>query len=357
MKKNEGVLDNKCPNCQAVLKFDPKLGKWNCKYCDSIFTLEELQKYNNASSEKNNLNENKENVDISQVSYHCQNCGAEIITDEQTSATFCIYCGNTAILKSKLSNNFAPDRIIPFKTEKNEAIKAFKNITKGKPLAPKDFNSEKNIEKIKGVYIPFWLYDIKAEGSVNSNAKKVRSWRVGDVHYTKTDIYKLYRTGEMEFLGVPVDGSTRFDNSIMNSLEPFKYDEFEKYNHAYLSGFFAEKYDVDGDSAYDEAVKRSLESAKNTMLNNSIGYTSKNIYENTLVSTQLKREYILLPVWMVNVKYKDQMHIFAMNGQTGKFIGNIPLDKKKVVIQSIITFVISFLIWVLVSYIVFKVGE
>lgn len=355
--KNEGALDNKCPNCQATLAFDPILGKWNCKYCDSTFTLEELQKHNNASSEKNNMNETDEKIDISHVSYHCKNCGAEIIADEQTAATFCIYCGNTAILKSKLSNQFAPDKIIPFKTEKKQAIEAFKKLSKGRPLVPKDFNSEKNIEKIKGVYIPFWLYDIKVDGTINMDAKKIDSWRSGDTQYTKTSIYKLYRTGGMEFHGVPVDGSTRFDDDIMNSLEPFHYEELQKYNHAYLSGFFAEKYDVESDAAYEDAIKRSLESAKDIMMSDSIGYSSKIVYENTLAPTLMKKEYIMLPVWMVNVKYKDKMHIFAMNGQTGEFIGNIPLDKKKAVIYGAITFIISALVCILVSYIFFKIGE
>ncbi len=356
MGVNEAVLDNKCPNCGAVLKFNPQLGKWSCDYCDSVFTLEELQKHNNASSVKNNIKENTEEVDISKNSYHCNNCGAEIIADEQTAATFCVYCGNTAILKSKLSYQFAPSRIIPFKTEKKQAVEAFKKLSKGKPLVPRDFVSEKNIEKIRGIYIPFWLYDVKVEGSLDCDAQKVDSWTVGDTHYTKTSTYKLYRTGSMEFYGVPVDGSTRFANDIMNTLEPFKYEDLTEYNHAYLSGFYAEKYDVDSDTAFEDAKKRSLESAKETMMNDSIGYTSKVITQNTLAPSIIKKEYILLPVWMVNIKYKNEMYLFAMNGQTGEFIGNIPLDKTKAVVYGVIIFVVSALICVLVSYVMFMYG-
>ncbi|MCM1370847.1 MAG: hypothetical protein NC181_03030 [Clostridium sp.] len=354
MNNRESVLDNKCPHCKAPLTFNPKLGKWSCEYCDSVFTLEELQKYNNASSLENNNNEGGKSVDTTQVSYRCKNCGAEIITDEQTAATFCIYCGNTAILKSKLSNEFAPDMIIPFKTERQKAIETFKKLAKGKPLVPKDFISEKNIEKIKGVYIPFWLYDIKVDGTINCNARKVNSWTVGNTHYTKTSLYKLYRTGGMNFYGIPVDGSTRFDNAIMNSIEPFKYEDLENYNHAYLSGFFAEKYDVNSEDAFIDAKNRGLESAKNIMLNDSVGYISKSVFENTLNTEIIKKQYIMLPVWMVNVKYKDKMYIFAMNGQTGKFIGNIPLDKKKTVIYSILIFIITFALCVLVSYLIYR---
>lgn len=357
LTKSEGALDNKCPNCAARLEFDASLGKWKCKYCDSIFELEQLQKHNNASSEKNNQDEIEGKIDASQVSYTCKNCGAEIIADEQTAATFCIYCGNTAILKSKLSNQFAPDRIIPFMKEKEQAIKAFKKLSKGRPLMPKDFNSERNIEKIKGVYIPFWLYDINVSGSVNSNARKVKTWSVGNTVYTKTDIYKLYRTGSMDFKGIPVDGSTRFNDEMMNSIEPFQYSDLKEYNHAYLSGFYAEKYDVESEKAYEDAKTRALESGKDTMLNDSVGYSSKIVYENTLQPNLTKTEYIMLPVWMVNVKYNNKMHLFAMNGQTGKFIGNIPVDKKKAVLYGILTFVITFIVCLIISYIIFKVGD
>ena len=175
------VLDSKCPTCAAPIFFNPTLGKWKCNYCDNEFTLEEMQKYNNASNQKyNEKAQTQVESDINKqdntvyVAYNCQNCGAEIITDEQTAATFCVYCGNTAILKNKLSGAFAPSKIIPFKKEKQLAIDSFKALSKGRPLMPKEFNDVKNIEKITGVYIPFWLFDINVSGSVNANAKKLQ---------------------------------------------------------------------------------------------------------------------------------------------------------------------------------------
>ena len=239
----EQALDNKCPSCGAPIHYNPKASKWKCEYCNSTFTLEEMKKYNNASNDKHNDTE-KENLvketakkeidDMVYISYKCQNCGAEIVADEQTAATFCVYCGSTAILKNKLSGAFAPSLIIPFKTEKQEAIHAFVGLKKGRPFVPKDFTSKENIEKIKGVYIPFWLYDIMVSGTVNCNGTQVTSWTRGDMHYTKTDTYAINRTGEMLFTKVPVDGSTRFANDIMNSIEPFDYKEIIEYNHAYI---------------------------------------------------------------------------------------------------------------------------
>lgn len=357
----ETALDNKCPSCGAPIKFNPTAGKWKCEYCNSEFTLEDMQKHNNASSVKNNeekeYNKKEEIIDDTvYISYKCQNCGAEIVADEQTTATFCVYCGNTAILKNKLSGEFHPEMIIPFKTEKEQAIEAFVNLKKGRPFVPKDFTSKDNIEKIKGVYIPFWLYDIFVSGSLNCNGKKITTWSVGDTRYTKTDDYAIDRTGEMLFTKVPVDGSTRFDNNIMNSIEPFYYEDIKNYNHAYLSGFFAERFDVQSEDAYKDAEDRAKNSGKDVMYNDSVGYNTKVVLNNTLEAKKESSKYALLPVWMVNVKYKDKMYIFAMNGQTGKFIGDIPLDKNKAIIWGIMIFIGLFLIVGIISLIMHWMG-
>ena len=342
------VLDNKCPGCGAPIHFKPALGKFKCDYCEGEYTAEQLKDMDII---------NKEEVDATNyVNYNCPDCGAQIITDENTAATFCVYCGNTSIIKNRLSGEFAPSKIIPFKMEKQKAIDAFKRLRKGRPLTPRSFTSEKNIEKIQGVYIPFWLYQVDVNGTIEATATRVKSWSSGDTHYTQTDYYNVIRTGTMTYNRVPVDGSTRFANDMMNTIEPFDYSKLIDYNHAYLSGFLAEKYDVNKDDAFKDAQMRTLNSTRDEMLNSMHGYSGKTIKKNDLISTQKNIEYALLPVWMVNVKYNDKYYLFAMNGESGKFIGNIPLDKKKTMILTITVFVISFILCVLISYLMFNMG-
>ena len=342
------VLDNKCPGCGAAIHFKPELGKFKCDYCEGEYTAEQLKDMEKI---------NKEEVDTTNyVNYNCPDCGAEIITDENTAATFCVYCGNTSIIKNRLSGKFAPSKIIPFKMEKQKAIEAFKRLRKGRPLTPKTFTSEKNIEKIQGIYIPFWLYEVEVDGTIEATATRVKSWSSGDTHYTKTDYYNVVRTGTMSYHRVPVDGSTRFANDMMNTIEPFDYSKLIDYNHAYLSGFLAEKYDVNKKDAFKDAKTRTLNSTKEEMLNSMHGYSSKTIKKNKLESKEKNVEYALLPVWMVNVKYNNEYYLFAMNGESGKFIGNIPIDKKKTILISIISFAVSFLICVAISYIIFNMG-
>jgi DNA-directed RNA polymerase subunit RPC12/RpoP len=350
------VLDNKCPHCGAAIHFKPKLGKFKCDYCDSEFDAEELKDMDALKAEEEKETSKKKD-DTNYVNYNCPDCGAEIITDENTAATFCVYCGNTSIIKNRLSGEFAPDKLIPFKVEKNEAIEAFKGLKKGRPLVPNSFVSPSNIEKITGVYIPFWLYDVTVDGSIDVSATRVTSWSKGDTHYTKTDYYKVIRSGNMEYKRVPVDGATRFDNDMMNSIEPFDYSKLIDYNHAYLSGFLAEKYDVDKEAAFSDAKLRTINSTKSEMLDSVKGYATRTITSSNIEPVVKGTEYVLLPVWMVNVKYNNKFYLFAMNGESGRFIGNIPLDKKKAVLYTILTFIISFIACVIMSYIAFKVGD
>ena len=373
--RKEKVVDSICPNCGSKLDYNAKLKLWKCKYCDGEFTLEELKEKNNAASDVNNekpeeeveteveeteekkKTKQEEQVEEDYVNYTCQNCGAQIVADEQTAATFCVYCGNTAILKNKLSDKFHPNWIIPFKKEESLAKEAFKNLSKGRPLCPTEFTDVKNIEKIKGVYIPFWLFDYEAKGVLVCKGTKVRTWTTGSTQYTETKYYDLVRAGSMTFSRVPKDGSTRFDDNIMDSIEPFNYEELEEYNHAYLSGFLAEKYDVEADVASKDAKERAKNSATDVMYNDSNGVcTSKRIEQNSIEATETKREYVLLPVYMVNVKYNGKMYPFAMNGQTGEFIGDIPVDNKKAWMQGLATFAITFAIIIVISLIFFFIG-
>ena len=345
------VLDNKCPSCGAKITFNPKIQKWDCEYCGNKFSLEEMQKHNNASSLKANKRVKKtkklEKMDV----YHCKNCGAEIMADETVTATFCVYCGSTAILKDKIDDGIAPNLIIPFKKVKEDAVVAFTNLTKGKPLMPKQFKEIKNIEKIVGVYIPFWSYDLIAEGNMLFLSRDIRIWSDHNYDYTETLKYNVDMYGHLEYNGVLTDASSRFDDDLMDSVEPFDYKELTEYNHAYLSGFMAEKYDVSEDEGLKRATDRTMKTCTE-VLQAKIKHQSSVLQTNNMNITKADSNYIMLPVWMVNINYKDKIYTFAMNGQTGKIVGNIPIGVKETIIWSLILFVGFFIILTAILYFV-----
>ena len=341
-KKTESTVEHRCPTCHSSISYNPKLDSWKCSYCFNEFTIEEINKYNDKKKEVSEYD--------GYVTYKCESCGAEIIVDEQTSATFCVHCGNTAILKSKLVGKFNPSKIIPFKTDKKDAIKAFKDLSKGRPLVPNSFLDEKNIEKIRGIYVPFWLYDIAVVGDVIMYGKKVHHIEGAYEKEVLVDRYEITRGGNMKFESIPIDGSSRFDNDMMNTIEPYDYNELVPYQPAYLSGFYAEKYDLEGNELLKEVSERALNSAEDYFVAEARIYQDVKVKQNLLKAEELKKQYVLLPVWMLNINYKNKIYKFAMNGQTGEFIGNIPLDKGKTIRYLLIIFAILFIVSMVLWY-------
>lgn len=337
------VLDEKCLNCGASIKYNPKAKKFICEYCKGEFTLEEMEKYKKELKKENKLTKEFSLMEDME-GYHCNNCGAEIISLENISSTTCVYCKSSAIIKNRLTGIYKPESIIPFKIKKEDAIQAFKDICKGRPLMPKGFNDINNIQDMEGLYVPFWLYDCSNKAYVRADGTKVSTWMDSRYVYTKTSYYKVSREGNLTFESIPNDAATRFDDKIMNAIEPFDYKELEEFNTSYLAGFLSEKYDVSKDKAYLNAKTRMEEDSKNYLKSEMRGYNTIIVKESTNDITVHETKYVLLPVWVLNIKYNEKIYHFAMNGQTGKLVGEIPVDKKKLTLLIIVTFVVSFLL-------------
>ena len=219
-----------------------------------------------------------------------------------------------------------PDMVIPFKLDKKAAKEAYYKHIKGRPLLPKVFRRENHIDEIKGIYVPFWLFDADVAADARYKATKVRTWSDSDYDYTETSYYSVDRSGNMSFVSVPVDGSSRMPDDLMESIEPYKVAEAVEFQTAYLSGYLADKYDVDAQQSTDRARERMKESAQDVLRDTVKGYASV-IPENTNVRISGgDAKYALYPVWILNTTWRGKKYIFAMNGQTGRMTGDLPVD-------------------------------
>ena len=354
-----------CPDCMAYLRYDGKEEKWVCDYCEGKFSMAELEQRGllteensyevkpRAEAEENSADVSfnyEENIaetenDLSHMrAYTCPSCGAEIVTDDVTAATFCVFCGNPTILPSKLSGEYRPAAIVPFETDKEDAKKAFLNLCKGKKLLPKGYTSEQRLEKITGVYVPFWLFDCKAEFDYHATGENVTTW--SDLHfiYTKTDLYHIHRAGRMEFENIPLDASEKMQDDLMDALEPFHLEKKKDFDMSYLSGFLAEKYTYQPKDLYERMTSRISPGVENKAGEGGRGY--QRVYGvkcHTDFSSD-KQTYMLLPVWMLISKYQGKDYLFAMNGQTGKIVGELPVSSGQMAKWFGIVFAITFFI-------------
>lgn len=364
-----------CPDCMAYLRYDGKEEKWVCDYCEGKFTMEELeqrglQKEENdyevkerAKADENSADVSfsyKENIpqpkdDLSHMrGYICPSCGAEIVTDDVTAATFCVFCGNPTILPKQLEGKYRPAAIVPFETDKEDAKKAFLNLCKGKKLLPKGYTSAQRLEKITGVYVPFWLFDCKADFDYHATGENVSTWTDTRFIYTKTDLYHIHRAGRMEFENIPLDASEKMQDDLMDALEPFHLDRKKDFDMSYLSGFLAEKYTYEPKDLYDRMTSRITPGVEHKAAEGGRAY--QRVYGvkcHTDFSSD-KQTYMLLPVWMLISKYQGKDYLFAMNGQTGKIVGELPISSGQTAKWFGIIFAIVFLIAMAIS--LFVVG-
>ena len=341
------VTNYQCPGCTAPLRFSEDTGKLTCDYCESSFDVAEIEAMyaeKEAEASENMASEQagkaqtqpweggeqwSEEESAGMRVYTCPSCGAEIFCDETTAATSCVYCGNHTVVPGQFAGGLKPDYVIPFKLGKEAAQAALKKYYKGKKFLPKAFSSDNHISEIKGVYVPFWLFNGEARCSAAYDASNSRTFTRGDYRITETMHYKVFRQGEFSFRRIPVDASTKMPDNHMDSIEPYDYSELKPFSTAYLPGFLADKFDVSADESAKRVNERVKGSASN-MLRDTVN-TYQMVMENN-VWVEIKKgevKYALLPVWMLHTKWKNKDYLFAMNGQTGKLIGDLPVDKKK----------------------------
>lgn len=361
----EKILSYKCPSCGSTLIFDNKSQKMLCTSCDSKYDLETIQKYDDILNESStnedinfnqcqtNLNDFDDNEKEQMIIHTCPSCGADIITDSTTSSTECVYCGNKTIISENLSGIYKPNFIIPFKLDKEDAKNALKKFYKNKFLLPNDFVDENKIDKVTGVYVPFWLYDCDVHAKVTYESEIITTWSDSEYQYTKTDHYLNFREGNIGFRHVPVDGISKFDESLMDAIEPFDISESCDFNMAYLSGYQADKYDIDSEESKGRANIRITNSTFDTFRSTVCGFSSVIPKSSSIDIDHGKIEYALLPVWLLNSKYKDKTYSFAMNGQTGKLMGSLPISRAKYWglvggITGILTLIGNLLYWFLI---------
>ncbi|MDD6278990.1 MAG: hypothetical protein PUA81_04275 [Oscillospiraceae bacterium] len=322
----------KCPNCGAELTFKPETQDFGCDYCDSHFSEAEIkvicEHAENSIPDADEVKHREEFENHTNI-YRCASCGAEIIADDQQTATFCYYCHEPVILAGRLSGEYKPSKVIGFRLTRENAIDKFKNWCSKRWFLPRDFNSEKQLEKMTGLYVPFWVADCDMTANYEAIGKKVRSWSSGSYRYTETKEYRIYRNANIFTDGIPADGESKIDDLLMESIEPFDYKAAKDFSMSYLSGFYADKYDVDKAAVFPRIRNRATEAAKGIIRGSVAGYSSVSPLSERYNIMQTKWQYMILPVWFMTYKYKGEVYSFAVNGQTGKLAGTPPLDKKK----------------------------
>lgn len=344
----------KCPGCNADMKFDANTQMLKCEYCDTELTVEaaeklaEIQTQDSEHSDMDEIvDETEENAsygekDADFIKYRCASCGAELLTDEHTAATVCSYCGNPNLISERIEGEKTPAMLIPFKIDENKAREIYRNWCRKGVVTPGEFLRQNTIEKINAIYVPFWLYDYNANVKLSANCTKVRRRITGNYEYIYTDHYRVYRDVSAEYVKLPADASEKMPDDIMDKLEPFNYSELQTFAMPYLSGYTAEKYNYTN----EELTNRVESRVKSYIVNEGRGtinrYESVNVVGCDVRLLKKSAKYVMLPVWILNFRYKGKEHIFAINGQTGKLVGKRPVSVARCLIAYFLMMLAAF---------------
>ena len=331
------ILEYKCPCCSGIIEFDASLQQMKCPYCDTTFDPAALQAMDEALNHQKPDQMNwetpdgqwDENETEGMNVYSCRSCGGEIIADATTGATHCPFCGNPVVLTSRFSGDLKPDYVIPFKLTKENAKAELRAFMKKKKLLPKKFSEESHLDEVKGVYVPFWLFDAKAEAQMNFHGTRARIWRMGDREYTETTHFHIERQGSLGFEHVPVDGSTKLDDAMMESIEPYDFSQAVPFQTAFLSGYYADRYDVTAEQSVERANSRIKQTTLEAISSTVSGYGMITQESSSVQLQNAKAKYALFPVWLLTTSYQGKQYQFAMNGQTGSFVGDMPVGKQE----------------------------
>ncbi len=301
----------KCHNCGGNVIYDPQRGKMYCPHCDGIDSEEPVR---------------SEGITL------CANCGAPIRIGPYTSAGRCAHCGSYIIFEERVEGQFTPHLILPFKIGRKDAEAALQREFGKRIFAPSGFMSHASLEKMEGIYVPFFLYDYHADYIWSGRATRVRTWISGDTEYTETKVFHIERDMDIDFSRIPVDASIAMDDATMDLLEPFNYQALEDFQMKYMSGFYGEMYNMGSDELEPRARRKAQNDSEELMMQTITGYSSVTPERKNLNLRNRKTDYALLPVWVYTYSYGGQTYRFHVNGQSGKMIGKAPVSKGRVAV-------------------------
>lgn len=329
----------KCPNCDGGLIYDPQSQKFECEYCLSSFLEEELKNIELAAEKEEQLKgqagTEETGTEGHMALYRCPSCGAQVVADETTAATFCYYCHNPVVLSERLEGNFKPDKVIPFRIDKKEATEKFLDWVGKKKFVPKAFFTKKQIEKITGIYFPYWVADCDVNANLSGNGTKVRIWRSGDIEFTETKNFLVEREADIAFDGIIKQALRKETEAWVENVRPFQLNGMKDFNEGYLLGFQAEKRNIEKEELEQGIIQDAEKNARQMVRNSANGYQSLRTNHLDARVRSTTWNYTLFPVWILTYRNRgDKVYYYAMNGQTGKISGQLPLNKKKLWIMS-----------------------
>ena len=308
----------RCPDCGSSLKYDPQMEKWVCLHCQGCFDQQQMQRLEDASEEHDGV-----------VVYACPGCGGEIVTSETTVADFCYYCHSPVVLKGRLSGDWKPNGVIPFSITRGQAQQAFINWARKRWFTPGGFSAKEHIEKITGVYYPYWITNAEFDAQLNGQIRKAFVRKTQSTIIDTVRYFSITKRAKMAFKNIMRSGLAKRSDILADGVQPYWFDAIEPFSESYLAGFQAERWDVRYEEITASVQDEMKQYAHDILLptKDEGEVVASAIYAYNM---KMKPRFVLLPAWVVTYKApKGKLYHYVVNGQTAKTCGILPVDKCK----------------------------
>ena len=319
-KNGEGKLSAesvKCPTCGSNIVYEPELGSMMCRNCGNIYSPDTMESRGSLGISKEHDYMGDSDVSGDDKKRHeivCNSCGATLIADENTMSTMCPFCGSPALITRRMTREFKPDYIIPFKIDKDQAKDIAKKWLDSRQYVPWGFKNKCRLTNMTALYVPFWLLDCVVHSEMGGTGK------IGG-RALEVNAKMAYHVK-----GVPFDASVKIANKLMEAIEPYDYKDMVRFESKYLQGFYADKYDQVPTDITNRIVRRIDKFSRDEIDLISHRYQEFEVRseKNLTWMSDASVKYCLLPVWFMTVEFEGSTYQFAINGQTGEASGQVP---------------------------------
>jgi len=349
----------KCEACGGEQLFDAASGKLKCKYCNAVRDVPagdgqvvERDFFEGLAQAPRGLG-----VDGATRTAKCQDCGANVVFAELSTAARCTFCGSSKVLEQKENQQaLRPESLLPFSVDKKVANASFAKWLGTLWFRPSDLKRLARVDEVAGVYVPFWTFDahvdsswtaeagyyyyVQEEYTAQENGETVT--RTRSVRHTRWE--RAWGSRADDYDDVLVCASQGLPRELADELKTFDTAELVPYSAGFLAGWRAEEYAVDLSNGFGLAQDKMNREQEQRCARDVPGDTHRSLdVDNTYSAVTFK--HVLLPVWIAAYRYRNKVYRFLVNGQTGEVVGRAPWSLLKITLAIVALVAVAFALY------------
>jgi DNA-directed RNA polymerase subunit RPC12/RpoP len=335
-----------CPGCGADLLFEPQDGSLTCPYCNrkEVIPQSSTEVVERSYEEYLSAPSNKmATMAANALEVKCAGCGATVTFTPPEVAGECAFCGNPIVAQPQAADPLvAPEAVLPFQITRKQADESIKQWLSSRWFAPNALKKMAYREGVSGIYLPHWTYD--AHTLSYYSGERGEHYYVTE-NYTETDAQgntvqrsrQVQRThwysasGQVQrwFDDVLVTATKSVHKQRLESLGAWDLNMLKPYDPAFLSGFKAQRYEVELAEGFEDA-KQQMASVIDSDVRSDIGGDEQRVHDIQTSYSGITFKHILLPIYLGAYRFNQKVYQVMVNARTGLVQGERPYSFWKI---------------------------